>query len=126
MKKKIFRVLKPGDYAIIFGSLCLILLLFYRSFSSSSSELYVEITGESFRTSCDPRKERVIEVEGPLGITRVRIGEGEAWIEDSPCRDKLCVKMGKIKREGEQLICLPNRVVVELRGSQERIDSISR
>jgi hypothetical protein len=123
---RIFRVLKPGDYAIIFGSLCVILLLFYRSFSSSSSGLYVEITGESFRASCDPKEERVVEVEGPLGITRVIIGEGGAWIEDSPCRDKLCVKMGKIKREGEQLICLPNRVVVEMKGSKELIDSISR
>lgn len=124
--RKIFRVLRAGDYVIIFGSLFAIVFMFYRSFIASSSGLYVEITGESFKASYDIREERVLDVEGPLGTTRVIIRGGETWIEDSPCPDKLCVKMGKIKREGAQVICLPNRVVVELKGSKELIDSISR
>lgn len=42
----------------------------------------------------------------------VRIESGKVWMEHADCPDGYCLKMGKITRGS--IICLPNRVVVEV------------
>lgn len=42
----------------------------------------------------------------------VRIEGGMIWMDYADCPDGYCLKMGKIKRGS--VICLPNRVVVEV------------
>jgi hypothetical protein len=59
-------------------------------------------------------------VKGPLGTTVVRVSGSAAWILDSPCKDKLCVHQGKISASGEWAACLPNRVMIRLRGAPDR------
>ena len=44
------------------------------------------------------------------------IEDGQAYLEDATCPDHLCVNMGKISEVGQSIICLPNRVVVEVVG----------
>ncbi len=61
-------------------------------------------------------KEQEVEIPGPLGLTHVHIKDGVAFVEDSPCRDKICIHMGKISRNGEWVACLPNRVFIRVQG----------
>ena len=42
------------------------------------------------------------------------IKDGEAYIKEADCPDKLCVKQGKVRKVGQSLICLQNKVVVEV------------
>ena len=44
---------------------------------------------------------------------------GEAYISDANCGDHTCVRTGKISREGEQIICLPHQLVVEIIGGTD-------
>jgi hypothetical protein len=67
-----------------------------------------------------------LSVAGPLGETRVVIKDGAAYVADSPCRDKLCLAMGKISRRGGWIACLPNRVFVRLDAAppgEEEVDA---
>ena len=80
-------------------------------------QVTVEASGGEFIYSLD--QDRVVRVAGPLGDTTLVIGGGAAWIEDSPCPDKVCVAMGKISRPGEWIACLPNRVMVRVGGRGE-------
>ena len=50
------------------------------------------------------------------GTNRLIVRDGQAWIEEASCPDKLCVHQGRIRRAGEMIICLPNRVVTEVSG----------
>ncbi len=36
---------------------------------------------------------------------------------DADCPDSLCIYQGKIIRVGQSLVCLPNKVMVEIKGS---------
>ncbi len=45
------------------------------------------------------------------------IENGQAFIESASCKDQICVKHKKIKNEGESIICLPHKVVVEITDS---------
>lgn len=46
---------------------------------------------------------------------------GEAYVRYATCPDGLCIGQGKISRTGEQIVCLPNRVMVEVFGAGEEI-----
>ena len=48
------------------------------------------------------------------GVNLLRIQGGYAWLEDANCPDKLCVNMGRIGRNGQSIVCLPHKVVVEV------------
>jgi len=120
------KKLKIGDYAIVLIVGALIIFLFSRFFFNKSRESRVEVTGKTFQKYYDINENRVINVEGPLGTTTVIIEGGEVRVEDSPCREKICIKMGRKKRVGEQIICVPNRVIVEITGESESVDGITR
>ena len=47
------------------------------------------------------------------------IEDGAARMEDADCPDQICVRQGKIRAQGETIICLPNRVVVRITGTGE-------
>lgn len=50
------------------------------------------------------------ELNGGSNLLVIR--DGAAFIERADCPDGLCVSQGKISREGERIVCLPNRVMV--------------
>jgi hypothetical protein len=47
-------------------------------------------------------------------------------MKDADCPDKLCEKTGKISKNGETIVCLPHRVVVEIQGGEGNVDSLVR
>lgn len=69
-------------------------------------------------------RETTVNVEGPLGTTVVKVEEGKARIISSPCPRKLCIRMGSISKAGEMVVCVPNKVVVRIKGKQE-IDAVT-
>ena len=78
---------------------------------------------EVSRTSLS--EDRLIPVEGPLGVTEVLIEKGKAHIRHSPCNNKICIKSGDIQYADRLIACIPNRVVVRVVGEQQRgVDAI--
>ncbi len=54
------------------------------------------------------------------------ISDGKAEIESASCPDGVCVRHYAISRDGESIICLPNRVVVTIRGGEKgEVDAIA-
>lgn len=57
---------------------------------------------------------------------RLVIQDGKADMVWADCPDKLCVDQKAISREGESIICLPNKVVVSIVGGEEReVDAVT-
>ena len=49
------------------------------------------------------------------GGTNILIIEGgEAFIKEADCPDGLCIRQGRISRVGERIVCLPNKILVEV------------
>ena len=56
------------------------------------------------------------------GGTNVLIIEnGNAYMSHADCPDHLCIKQGDISRTGEKIVCLPNRLSIEVFGTGEEI-----
>ena len=120
------RVLKTGDWFLLLGGGALVAFLFFHYLFAATSGKEAAITAGRTSSRYDLGTDRTVLAEGPLGQTKIVITGGRVWVEDSPCRDRVCVQMGKKKRAGEQIICLPNRVVVEVVGDEFQFDAVSR
>lgn len=53
-------------------------------------------------------------IEGYGGSLKLVIKDGSVDVTDSTCPDKICVRHRPVTRTGESIICMPNRVVVEI------------
>ena len=57
------------------------------------------------------------------GSNTLVIRGGEAYVTYATCPDGLCIKQGKISRTGEKIVCLPNRISIEVYGADDEIFS---
>ena len=75
-------------------------------------------------------EEREIAFAGPVGETALVVRNRKAFIARSDCRDKICVRMGEIQRNGEWIACVPNRLLIRIEGNDKgrkrEYDLISR
>jgi hypothetical protein len=63
------------------------------------------------------------EIKGDHGERNLLvIKDGKAEIKEASCPDGLCIKTGKIDKEGQSIVCLPNKVVVEISGEGQDND----
>jgi hypothetical protein len=53
------------------------------------------------------------------GTNTLVIENGEAWVSEANCPDKVCMGMGKISKNGEFIACLPNQVIIVVEGGEE-------
>ncbi|MDO5382390.1 MAG: NusG domain II-containing protein [Eubacteriales bacterium] len=66
-----------------------------------------------------------VTVEGYKGgYNVVVIEDGKVSMYEADCPDKLCVKTGNISKTGETIVCLPHRIVVEIKGNDREVDDI--
>ena len=52
--------------------------------------------------------------ETEAGFNVIVIEDGQVYVREADCRDKICVNHSKISNVGEAIICLPHKLVVEI------------
>ncbi|WDV46244.1 NusG domain II-containing protein [Clostridiaceae bacterium M8S5] len=66
----------------------------------------------------------VIEKNGHKNI--IDITGNEVRMIQANCSDKVCIKMGAISEPGEMIVCLPNKVIIEIQGDKKKdIDGLT-
>ena len=122
MKKRI----KILDLLIIFISASLTVSSAYAAYIKPQSPVRALIRGQDKEWTFPLETNETVTVSGPLGDTVVKINEGRAWIESSPCNNQTCVGMGYVHRQGQWAFCLPNNVMLIIEGTDDKdIDSIT-
>ena len=53
-----------------------------------------------------------VEIRSGDGLNILVIKDGKAYVSEASCPDGICSAHKPISREGESIICLPNKVVV--------------
>lgn len=116
---RFLRFLRPLDGFAILLSLFSLGAFSWYVYGAPRGEGALYIQNEAKVWIYPLNKDREVVVPGPLGNTRVRVDHGAAFVEHSPCRDKICVHMGRISRNGEWVACLPNRVFLRIDSTKE-------
>lgn len=63
--------------------------------------------------------------EMTVGTVKIVIEGGAAYIAESDCADKICVRTGRLKKVGDTAVCLPNKLVVTVVGDQSAPDGVT-
>lgn len=68
-----------------------------------------------------------VEIKTDTGFNTLHVEDGQIWIHDASCPDKICIHQGKISRDGEIIVCLPNRMLIKIvdNSSDDEIDFIA-
>lgn len=137
-----FGIIRKADIALLIflagvGILSwLVPACIYASADTGEKSVRITASGEVYGTY-SLSEDNTIHVEQydtysdgmpPLHENVVVIHNGTVHMESADCRNQVCVHTGEISKAGESIICLPNKVVVEITGSTEKegYDAISR
>jgi len=108
--------MKKSDIVFILLAALLIggAFLAFEIISNSHGRTVVIEEGNEVVGSYPLSEDRTIPVQGPLGISTVIIKNGEVYMADSPCSNKICIDMGRVSEKGDSIICLPNRIYITI------------
>lgn len=126
--KKLLKMIKPWDVIIVTALVILSFLpLAIFSYQNNAAadvdedeeSLYVVVSADGEVVSemelKNDHTREVYEYEDEKGNKNVIYREGEhVHMHDANCTDQLCVQQGEISEEGDTIVCLPHKVLVEI------------
>jgi hypothetical protein len=114
-----------GDVLVILFSLFFVGYLFTIFWhSEQATKLQIRL-GDKIYATYSLAQNHSIDIQGPIGITRIVIANGKARFAHSPCPNQYCVHQGWLSHQGQAAICLPNQVSLELLGGEKPFDSLN-
>lgn len=124
---------KGDKYLIIFIALASVFMLFLvgvRDGGYSEKYVSVQVNGEEVKKVYLGRAVlgKTMAIESDFGYNLLEFKEDSVRVIEADCPDELDVKKGWIDKVGETIVCLPNRMVVEIKGKkgESDLDYISR
>lgn len=132
MRKRFGRndIILISVIVIISAALLLVWKLVYLNGQDMNGDACVRVTVDGRVYGTYPlSKDDTIEIKNVDGdVTNILVIKDDvADITSADCPDHLCVKQKAISKEGESIICLPNKVVVTVKSdTKSDIDSISK
>ncbi|HAT4105574.1 NusG domain II-containing protein [Clostridium perfringens] len=105
---------------LIILSLMPIRLLISSNNSGDLKRVIISVNGEEYESlELKENLNKIIKIEEGLEINEIYINKGQVYMNHSNCTDKVCMRQGKISKIGESIVCLPNRVFIEIKGDEE-------
>ena len=80
----------------------------------------IKVDGKEFETIL-LQNDTLIKVNG----VEIVVENGEIYVTDSTCSDKVCIRSGRVSKSGEGIICAPNRVSIEIDGKSDLPDAMT-
>ncbi|HDS08919.1 MAG TPA: NusG domain II-containing protein [Firmicutes bacterium] len=117
--------IKPGDFFLLAFFLTLSILSFfliYNSYYSTPGIVQIHHSGTLIsELPLDPPDNYTIMYNG--AEVRVRVSnERKVSVIYSNCPLKLCVKHKEISKNGESIVCLPNKIIISIKKNKNKHD----
>lgn len=115
--------MKRNDILLVAGILLIALLttgIYHLIYHESGDMLQVSVNGtvtKSFPLDSDISY-TIVTANGGENVLEIK--DGAARITKANCPDKLCVHQKKISHQGENLVCLPHKVVVTIINTSQK------
>ncbi|MCR4893127.1 MAG: NusG domain II-containing protein [Eubacteriales bacterium] len=126
MKKNCLKI-KKADIILLCSLLICAVLIWVITEASAKGGDYITVSTDGeirWTLSLEEDTEMVIS-RGEKDYNILVISGGKAWVSEASCPDLKCVHMKKISRDGECIICLPNRLIIQVHSDKDSdVDSI--
>ena len=111
---------------------CIAVLIFVsfglriHSMMNNGSTIEITVDGKVYGRYALEQDQRIpVEIDDETKNIVV-IADGEAYMAEASCPDKLCIHQGRIESRSQSIVCLPNRVIVTvIDGEEPEIDSMT-
>ena len=117
--------MKKNDFILIISVVIISLsafLFLHLTKDEGVGSVVVKVDGELFGTY-DIKSDLEIDINNSNTLV---IEDKKVYMKDATCPDKLCIKQKEISRDGESIICLPNKVIVTIESdSKSDIDAVA-
>ena len=120
---------KIGDIFIIIIAVSAIAFLSFSLFNNPVNNRNCHILAPEKEYLYPLNSDLSIEINGPLGTSHIQITNNHVHMSSSPCPLKICVKKGEISEVGEWIACLPNKILIIIKGKKDEktdIDILSQ
>ncbi len=112
---------KTKMFAILFSAIILfslIALYFMPQISGDGRVAVIRQDGEIlYEIDLDAVEEAYdIIIENEHGVNTIQVTSEGIGMKDADCPDRLCINQGSIEGPGIPIVCLPNRVTIEIEG----------
>lgn len=121
---------KKWDIILIVLLICLSFipeLVFGVMMGKNYTGTYAEITldGKPYKKIflSEHTGDEFIDVKTEYGYNIIEVKDDSIRITESDCPDKICVKSGFISKPGELLVCLPHKLMVEIKSNNSEKDT---
>lgn len=124
MRKKFFVPLDIVIYSVIIFCAVLLFCGFYTKNQGAKVTIFHDGV-QIFESSLDEEKKWQWKVG--KDFVKIAIEKGMVRVIDSSCPDQTCVHTGKIEKKGQSIICLPNRILIQISGVVEKkgVDAVA-
>ena len=114
--KQEHKLISRADILLIVGIMILTIagLFVWKKLQKPGAYVDILIDGTSVKT-LQLDKDASYEVMQEAGVTTVVVQDGSVTVQDADCPDKICENHRAINRTGETIICLPHKLVVEIK-----------
>ena len=118
--------MREGSLKKVKNDVILICALLVIALIAGAALLFFKAAGDTVSVKIDgeivaeyPLSEDLeVKIESEGGYNLLIIEDGKARVERASCPDGICSAHRPISREGESIICLPNKVVIEVHTSE--------
>ena len=121
------RMLTRNDKILIFSLVAIASFFFLRLFfiSNKAREALIKIDNRPVQR-VSLRMDRRINLEGENGKVVIEVREGRVRVVESTCFQRICINTGWINKPGQNIVCLPNKVLVTIEGKESpKVDAVS-
>lgn len=98
--------------AVLFFALCAFGI--YAKKPRSGDYAVIRVSGEIYRR-LPLTENQTVSINGHNTVT---ISDRRVWVSEADCPDQLCVHQGKTDKPGKTIVCLPNRMTVEIESEE--------
>lgn len=108
-------MIKKADIALFFIILIFGIIISFVSLfgNSEGDEVKVAVDGQLFGIY-DINTDQTIEVKQDNHINHITIKDGMVSMSYSDCANQVCVHSGAISMTKDSIVCLPNKVMIEI------------
>ncbi|MCF6465382.1 hypothetical protein C3E90_05685 [Clostridium sp. Cult2] len=94
------------------------------AFNNKEKYISIQVNGEEIKKIIFDTNliGKTIPVETEYGYNLIEIDDEKVRVIEADCPDQLDVKQGYISKVGEVIVCLPNRLVIEIKGIDDEVD----
>lgn len=84
-----------------------------------AARLEISVDGKVLEV-LDLDKDTELLIEGwDGGSNHLVIQDGMAWVDEATCPDKVCIHQGRVAKNRQMIVCLPNRMVATVIAPEE-------